>query len=220
MNRKYASHRAASALTPVMLFWVLVLLLCPLLLARPHPGTPERPLPTFSPQAAALVDALPQGLSPARQAACENACRLVGQVGYFWGGKSTALGWDLRWGQYQTVTALGSDDTGRRMPFGLDCSGFITWLAVNALGGPAGASLVGDGARNQYAACTPISWEELQPGDLVFFPDLSHVGLALGQDGDGVVTAVHCSRSLGGVVLSQDAAQTGFSLAARPPWPE
>ena len=51
----------------------------------------------------------------------ETACRLVGKVNYFWGGKSLVLGWDDRWGTLRQVTAAGSSTTGTYRPYGMDC---------------------------------------------------------------------------------------------------
>ena len=45
-----------------------------------------------------LLSRLPADLSPERRAVVETACKLVGKVTYFWGGKSRVIGWDSRWG--------------------------------------------------------------------------------------------------------------------------
>ena len=63
------------------------------------------------------------------------------------------------------------------LPFGLDCSGFVTWVFINATGDPSYVNVIGHGARNQHAKRQSISWSEAQPGDLVFYPDLGHVGI-------------------------------------------
>lgn len=44
-----------------------------------------------------LLADLPSDLDPERRAVVETACRLVGKVNYFWGGKSLVIGWDSRW---------------------------------------------------------------------------------------------------------------------------
>ena len=41
-----------------------------------------------------VLQRLPDDLSPERRAVVETACKLVGKVNYFWGGKSSAIGWD------------------------------------------------------------------------------------------------------------------------------
>lgn len=55
-----------------------------------------------------LMADLPADLDPERRAVVETACRLVGKVNYFWGGKSLVIGWDFRWGQLTKVWADGS----------------------------------------------------------------------------------------------------------------
>ena len=170
------------------------------------------PLP-LDPELEALVAPLPPS---ERRELVSAACTLVGRVGYFWGGKSTCVGWDTRWGVPALVTAAGGSDTGSVLPYGLDCSGLVSWAAATAWGDPAAADQVGQGVRAQYAACTPVDWHEVQPGDLLFFPDLSHVGIAAGTTATGQVQVIHCSHSLGGVVLTQDAYSAGFTLAGAP----
>ena len=56
----------------------------------------------------------------------------VAKLTYFWGGKSSAIGWDSEWGKMKLVTSEGSRSTGCMRPFGLDCSGFVTWAFHNA----------------------------------------------------------------------------------------
>lgn len=141
--------------------------------------------------------ALPEELEPLRRAFVESGAALAGRVGYFWGGKSDAVGWDARWGVPAVVTAPGSDTTGESIPFGLDCSGFVSWCAVNAAGDAAAGAVIGSGVRDQWARCTPVAWDEAQPGDLLVFPDLSHVGIAAGRGTDGKLMVLHCSRQPG-----------------------
>ena len=73
-----------------------------------------------------LLADLPADLDPERRAVVETACRLVGKVNYFWGGKSLVIGWDSRWGELRQVAAAGSFTTGTYRPYGLDCSGCAT----------------------------------------------------------------------------------------------
>ena len=127
----------------------------------------------------------------------ESGAALVGRVGYFWGGKSDAVGWDARWGVPAVVTAPGSSTSGESLPFGLDCSGFVSWCAVNAAGDPAAFAAVGNGVRAQRALCAPVDWADALPGDLAFYPDLSHVGIVAGRGADGGLLVLHCSYSLG-----------------------
>ena len=134
--------------------------------------------------AIALLENLSDDLDPKRKAVVETAVQLVGRVSYFWGGKSLTLGWDDRWGVPTEVTAAGSGSTGTVRPFGLDCSGFVDWTFYNATNGSYYPGR-GGGAATQHSYCTNISWSEAQPGDLVFYPDDSHVGIVGGKDADG-----------------------------------
>ena len=162
--------------------------------------------------AIALLENLPDELDPARKAVVETAVQLVGKVSYFWGGKSLALGWDDRWGTPMEVTAAGSGSTGTVRPFGLDCSGFVDWTFYNATNGSYYPGR-GGGAATQHSYCTNISWIDAQPGDLVFYPDDSHVGIVGGRDADGNLLIVHCSGGANGVVIAGSA---GFTTVARP----
>ena len=160
--------------------------------------------------AIALLENLPDDLDPARKAVVETAVQLVGRVSYFWGGKSLTLGWDDRWGVPTKVTAAGSGSTGTVRPFGLDCSGFVDWTFYNATDGSYYPGR-GGGAATQHSYCTNISWSDAQPGDLVFYPDDSHVGIVGGKDGNLLI--VHCSGGANGVVITGAA---GFTSVARP----
>lgn len=162
--------------------------------------------------AIALLENLPDDLDPARKAVVETAVQLVGRVSYFWGGKSLTLGWDDRWGVPTEVTAAGSGSTGTVRPFGLDCSGFVDWTFYNATNGSYYPGR-GGGAATQHSYCTNISWSDAQPGDLVFYPDDSHVGIVGGKDADGNLLIVHCSGGANGVVITGSA---GFTVVTRP----
>ena len=159
-----------------------------------------------------LLENLPDDLEPARKAVVETAMQLVGRVTYFWGGKSLTLGWDDRWGVPTEVTAAGSGSTGTVRPFGLDCSGFIDWTFYNATNGNYYPGC-GGGAATQHSYCANIAWSGAQPGDLVFYPDDSHVGIIGGKDADGNLLIVHCSGGANGVVITGSA---GFTAVARP----
>ena len=171
---------------------------------------------TAEPTGAALEawERLPEDLSMERRMVGTYALALVNRVDYFWGGKSLVLGWDDRWGEMMEVTAEGDDTTGTERPYGLDCSGFVDWAFYNASGG----SYIpgqGGGAAAQHGQCADIPWEEVQPGDLVFYPEDDHVGIAAGRDGQGRLLVVHCAAGAGGVTLS---CSNGFTQAARPGW--
>ena len=159
---------------------------------------------------------LPDDLSMERRMVVTYALALVGKVDYFWGGKSLVLGWDDRWGELMEVTAEGSATTGTEQPYGLDCSGFVDWAFYNASGG---RYIIGQGggAAAQHANCVDIEWDEVQPGDLLFYPEDEHVGIAAGHDWLGRLLVVHCASGTGGVAISH---RTGFEIAARPVWYE
>ncbi len=140
-------------------------------------------------QARELVRNLPADLAPERRAVVETACRLVGKVNYFWGGKSWVIGWDSRWGTIQKVWAAGSSTSGSYLPYGLDCSGFVDWVFYNISDG-AYTIGHGGGARAQHTYCTTITWAEAQPGDLVFYPEDTHVGIVGGWDADGNILII------------------------------
>ena len=159
-----------------------------------------------------LLQDLPADLAPERRAVVETACKLVGKVNYFWGGKSLVIGWDSRWGTLREVTAAGNSTSGTYRPYGLDCSGFVDWVFYNITGGE---YIIGHGggAHAQHTYCTAISWEEAQPGDLVFYPEDSHVGIVGGRDENGNLLIVHCASGANNVVIT---GLEGFTSIGRP----
>ena len=161
---------------------------------------------------AALLRDLPEGLSPEREAVVRTACSLVGKVNYFWGGKSLVIGWDVRWGELRQVTAAGSSTTGSYRPYGMDCSGFVDWVFYNATGGQYVIGH-GGGATMQHNYCTDISWSAAQPGDLVFYPDNSHVGIVGGRNANGELLIIHCASGYNNVVVT---GLEGFTSIGRP----
>ena len=167
-------------------------------------------------EAMEVWERLPDDLSMERRMVVTYALALVDKVDYFWGGKSLVLSWDDRWGELTEVTAEGSDTTGTEQPYGLDCSGFVDWAFYNASGG---AYVIGQGggAAAQHANCVDIEWDEVLPGDLLFYPEDEHVGIAAGRDWLGRLLVVHCAAGTDGVAISH---RTGFKTAARPMWYE
>lgn len=161
-------------------------------------------------QIRAMLAAMPKDVSAQRKAVVEKAYSLLGKVNYFWGGKSSAIGWDSRWGTPTRVTAPGSRSTGTVRPYGLDCSGFVDWVFNNSLGYVIGH---GGGAASQHGYCKPISWSEALPGDLVFYPGDSHVGIFVGKDESGSPLIIHCASSQNNVVLT---GLQGFTSIGRP----
>ena len=157
-----------------------------------------------------ILKNLPDSISPERKKVIKAACSLVGKVNYFWGGKSSAIGWDSEWGKLKTVSAEGSKTTGTKRPFGLDCSGFVTWSFINS---GFSASAIGHGTQGQIAKCSRISWNQAQAGDLAFLSVLSHVGIIAGKDTSGNVLVIHCSSGANNVVITSNSI---FGFAARP----
>ena len=157
-----------------------------------------------------ILKNLPGSLSAERKKVIKAACSLVGKVNYFWGGKSSAIGWDSEWGKLKTVSAEGSKTTGTKRPFGLDCSGFVTWSFINS---GFNASSIRHGTKGQIAKCSRISWSSAQAGDLAFYGDLSHVGIVAGKDAAGNILVIHCSSGGNNVVITTN---SGFGFAARP----
>ena len=170
-------------------------------------GTPIGPVDISD-----IQGTLPDDLDPLRESIVLTAYQLLGKVTYFWGGKSLVLGWDSRWGTPTTVTAPGSGSTGKVLPFGLDCSGFVDWTFYNATNG-AYLPGRGGGAASQHGYCTNVSWSDALPGDLVFYADDSHVGIVCGYDSVGNLLVIHCSGGQNGVVVT---GREGFAVAARP----
>ena len=165
-----------------------------------------------SAEAFRILNALPADLTQERREVVRTALMLYGKVNYFWGGKSLRLGWNPSWGAVTKVTAEGSPTTGTYRPYGLDCSGFVDWVFYNATGGTYHISH-GGGAHSQHTYCTSITWEEALPGDLVFYPEDSHVGIVCGRDGSGNLQIIHCSSGSNNVVIT---GTSGFTSIGRP----
>lgn len=163
-------------------------------------------------EVAKIMENLPADLSEARREVVLTAYQLLGRVHYYWGGKSLVIGWDSRWGMPMEVTAEGSSTTGTVRPFGLDCSGMVDWVFYNQSGGQYVIGH-GGGATAQHSYCTPIDWSDAQPGDLVFYPEDSHVGIVCGFDSSGNIMIIHCASGYNNVVVTGKA---GFTTIGRP----
>lgn len=139
-----------------------------------------------------------QNCSAARKHILTTALSLVGKVPYFWGGKSPP-GWNDEWNTPKLVTAAGSTTSGTIRPYGLDCSGFSTWVFNTAVGVEIGA-----GCNGQYPNTYAISASELLPGDLGFLADgdgWGHVLIFAGYGANGERMWVHSSGGEG-VILN------------------
>ena len=163
-------------------------------------------------EVAEIMKKLPADLSEERKQVVLTAYQLLGKVHYFWGGKSLIIGWDSRWGMPMKVTAEGSSTTGTVRPFGLDCSGMVDWVFYNQSGGQYVIGH-GGGATAQHSYCTPIAWSDAQPGDLVFYPGDSHVGIVCGFDSGGNIMIIHCASGANNVVVT---GKIGFTSIGRP----
>lgn len=55
------------------------------------------------------------------------------EIPYFWGGKYSEKGVNTKWNTQQPIPSSGSDIQfeGVNWPYGLDCSGFVTWAIIN-----------------------------------------------------------------------------------------
>jgi len=72
---------------------------------------------------------------------------------------------------------------GGASPSGFDCSGLVMYVYAQV-----GVSLP-HSSYAQYGAGVPVSYDQLQPGDLVFFYGLGHVGIYIG--GGSFIHAPH-----------------------------
>ena len=162
---------------------------------------------------------LPEGLTMDREKVVMAAYSLKGKVRYFWGGKSEVVGWDSRWGTPTKVTSKGSSTTGTTRPFGLDCSGYVTWCFIQAAGTADIVPAIGHGTANQWPKTQGVAWEQALPGDLAFFAPpggkkTNHVGIVVSNSG-GKIMVAHCSSSKNDVVITE-AESTGFKYIRRP----
>ena len=163
---------------------------------------------------------LPAGLDVQRESIVLTAVSLVDKLTYFWGGKYNEIGWNPTWGIPRRVTSEGSVTTGKVRNYGLDCSGFVTWSFINAIGDTAVVSAIGEGSANQWAKSKSLGWDEGQPGDLAFRAkpgsvDINHVGIIAYKTEDGQYMIVHSSSKANGVVLTE-ALSSGFRYLRRP----
>jgi cell wall-associated NlpC family hydrolase len=93
---------------------------------------------------------------------------------------------------------------GGSSPSGFDCSGLVTYVY-----GKLGVRLPHNAAA-QYAYGRAVDRRELQPGDLVFFHGLGHVGLYIGRG-----RIIHAPQSGDRVEIQALAARSGSVEGAR-----
>ncbi|MDR1538156.1 MAG: RICIN domain-containing protein [Clostridiales bacterium] len=110
-----------------------------------------------------------------RNQVVEKARSLVNRVPYFWGGKYHSIGESSEWRKLRTVTASGSRTSGHRIPYGLDCSGFVDWVFYQF--GYVG--FTNKNAATQINSISKISKSELKPGDIGWTS--GHIGIYAGN---------------------------------------
>lgn len=142
-----------------------------------------------------------QGVTGARKALLETGLSLVGKVPYFWGGKSAA-GWNDEWNTPKVVTSAGSASTGTIRPFGLDCSGFTSWVYLTALD-----INIGAGGSGQYSNTVSVSASDLKVGDIGFLAKSDgngweHVLMFAGYGDNGERMWVHSTGGVGVILNS------------------
>ena len=113
---------------------------------------------------------------------------------YHWGGYTTK-GIDETWGSCKmTSTASGHNTAGTYQPYGMDCSGFVSWVMTQA-GYKSGHLVSGDwgnivpskkyeikGKKSTYLESLGV-----KPGDLLWHS--GHIGIIIGKDSKGYIIA-------------------------------
>ena len=160
---------------------------------------------------------IPEGVELEGELFATMAESIVGQVNYFWGGKSSAIGWDSRWGTDMEVTSAGSSTTGTMRPFGLDCSGYVTWVFYN-MGLP--LETIEHGVTAQWNHSTSIPESIVEPGDLAILAvpytrKVNHIGIVVGKNDEGKILVAHCTSGANNIVITT-AESTGFVHFRRP----
>ena len=101
---------------------------------------------------------------------------------------------------------------GGTTPSGFDCSGYVRYVFANA------GIYLPRTADAQYEVGTPVTSDELIPGDLVFFstyePGASHVGIYVGNN-----MMIHCGDPIQYADLSSSYWQGHFLAYGRVPSP-
>jgi cell wall-associated NlpC family hydrolase len=111
---------------------------------------------------------------------------------------------------YQGVVAIAMSQIGTpyvwggAAPGGFDCSGLVMWAYAQV-----GVSLP-HSSYAQYNYGVPVSYDQLEPGDLVFFDGLGHVGMYIG--GGQFIEAPHTGAF---VQISNLADRLGSYVGAR-----
>lgn len=109
-----------------------------------------------------------------------NTAKSLQGLHYFWGGKYAKYGASSDWGSIKKVTSAGSMNTGKFIPYGLDCSGFVEWAYYQMLGYSVSKH---GGSVSLWHESYSVSRKELLPGDMGFYQygGGQHVGLYIGK---------------------------------------
>ncbi|MEG1810996.1 MAG: NlpC/P60 family protein [Clostridia bacterium] len=160
------------------------------------------------------------GLSTLQDELVRTALSIVGDVHYFWGGKSNSIGRDPAWGELREVSSSGSESSGTMRPYGLDCSGYVTWCVIQLGYTPSEADmLVGNGTWNQWDKSKELRWNQLAVGDIAFMNRYptdkgNHIGICVGFTEKGEPLFAHCALGFDNVVVTP--AADVFRYARRP----
>ena len=140
------------------------------------------------------LNRLDKDLSPNRYKLIETALRSVGKIPYYYGGKTSRLG-------YQTNnfgTKVPADYKGRCLK-GLDCSGWINWVYGTAFNKH---MIKTEGTQKLATEGVKITRKELLPGDIIVRPGYdSHVMMFLEWAGDDKMTVIHENGSVNNVSI-------------------
>lgn len=119
-----------------------------------------------------------------------NTAMSILDIPYFWGGKYSGLGANAEWGKLKTMNDTRSWAYGKQIPYGLDCSGYTSWVYNQALI-PEGKRFI-TGSVNQWGATYMISEKDLRVGDIGFYKYGGgvHVGIYIGKI-DGEQAFIH-----------------------------
>ena len=133
-------------------------------------------------------------ISSRRKKVVHTAQSLEGKVCYEWGVKSEKAGWNDKWNTRK-------NDEGQL--YGLDCSGFVGWAFLTAVGKDVGYS------TEAFSKAKTISYEDLRPGDIGLIFEggsneerTNHVGIYVGKDQDGNDLWCHCDSGANTVITN------------------
>ncbi|MGI6160683.1 MAG: C40 family peptidase [Christensenellales bacterium] len=207
-NEKPTTQKRVKNKAPRLAFIALFLILIAALGYVIWDSIPSTPYEALSIQEVENIISANPPLDDKRQEVLDSGLSLLGKVNYFWGGKSNSIGWDKRWGVPMIVMSKGSETTGTQRPFGLDCSGFVTWCFMQAGYTPEQADeLIGNGTWNQWDRSVPIKWKDISVGDYAFENEYptnkgNHIGICVGFDDKNQPVFMHCAYSFNNVVVT------------------